>query len=112
MSAVTAACMMTKRGVFESVDGFSEELAVAFNDVDYCLKVRDMELLVVYTPEVELFHYESLSRGFESSAEKKIRFHREVSFMNYRWAEYYVKGDPYANPNLSTNEPYNCYYHL
>lgn len=112
MSAVTAACMMTKRRVFETVGGFSEELAVAFNDVDYCLKVRDTGLLVVYTPEVELFHYESLSRGFESNAEKKMRFHREVSFMNYRWAEYYVKGDPYVNPNFCTNEPLNCYYHL
>lgn len=112
MSAVTAACMMTKRRVFETVGGFSEELAVAFNDVDYCLKVRDTGLLVVYTPEVELFHYESLSRGFESNAEKKIRFHREVSFMNYQWAEYYVKGDPYVNPNFCTNEPLNCYYHL
>lgn len=112
MSAVTAACMMTKRAIFEEVGGFSEELAVAFNDIDYCLKVREREQLVVYTPEVELFHYESLSRGFESNAEKRIRFHREVSFMNFRWAEYYVKGDPYVNPNFSTNEPFNCYYHL
>lgn len=112
MSAVTAACMMTKRQVFEKVEGFSEELAVAFNDIDFCLKVRDEDLLVVYTPEVELFHYESLSRGFESNAEKKIRFHREISFMNYRWADYYVQGDPYINSNLSKNEPFNCYYHL
>lgn len=112
MSAVTAACMMTKRGVFESVGGFSEELAVAFNDIDYCLKVRDKKLLVVYTPEVELFHYESLSRGFENSDEKKIRFHCEVSFMNYRWAKYYIKGDPYMNPNLARNEPACYYYHL
>ena len=103
---------MTKRSVFEAVGGYTEELAVAFNDVDYCLKVRGEGYLVVYTPEVELFHYESLSRGFESSAEKKIRFHREVSFMNYRWAEYYVNGDPYINPNFTTKEPFNCYYHL
>lgn len=112
LSAVTAACCMTKRSVFEAVGGYTEELAVAFNDVDYCLKVRGEGYLVVYTPEVELFHYESLSRGFESSAEKKIRFHREVSFMNYRWAEYYVNGDPYINPNFTTKEPFNCYYHL
>lgn len=112
LSAVTAACMMTKRGVFEDVEGFSTELAIAFNDIDYCLKLREMGLLVVYTPEVELFHYESLSRGFDCDAEKRIRFHREVSLMNYTWAEYYVKGDPYVNSNLSTDEPYNCYYHL
>lgn len=112
LSAVTAACAMTKRSVFMDVDGFTEELGVAFNDVDFCLKVRDKGLLVVYTPEVELFHYESLSRGFEDDVEKKIRFHREASFMNYKWPEYYVKGDPYMNPNFTTSEPFNCYYHL
>lgn len=112
MSAVTAACMMTKKGVFERVGGFTEELQVAFNDVDYCLKVRDLDKLVVYTPEVELYHYESISRGVENNAEKKIRFHCEVAYMNYRWAKYYVKGDPYFNPNFISNEPYSWYYHI
>lgn len=112
LSAVTAACLMTKRSVFESVNGFTEELAVAFNDIDYCLKVRESGKLIVYTPEVELYHYESISRGFETSVEKRIRFHRETSYMNYRWAEYYVKGDPYININITANEPFNCYYHL
>lgn len=112
MSAVTAACMMTTKRVFEDAGGFSEELAVAFNDVDYCLKVRRNGLLVVYTPEVELFHYESLSRGFESDDAKRVRFHREVSYMNFQWAEYYIKGDPYMNPNLTKNEPFCYYYHL
>lgn len=99
-SAVTAACMMTKRSDFEEVGGFTEELSVAFNDVDYCLKLRDQDLLVVYTPEVELFHYESTSRGKESTVEKQIRFFRETSYMHYRWARYYIEGDPQLSPNL------------
>ena len=112
LSAVTAACVMTKKVDFDSVGGFTEELAVAFNDVDYCLKLREKNLLVVYTPEVELYHYESVSRGAENSDEKKIRFHREVSYMNYRWADYYIKGDPYFNPNFDGSYPRCCYYHL
>ena len=112
LSAVTAACMMTKKSVFDSVGGFTEELQVAFNDVDYCLKIRERDLLVVYTPEVELYHYESISRGQENNVEKKMRFHREVSYMNYRWARYYVEGDPYMNPNFASGEPLNRYYHL
>lgn len=112
LSAVTAACMMTKRNAFAEVNGFSEELAVAFNDIDYCLKLREKGFLIVYTPEVELFHYESLSRGSENNITKQIRFHREYSYMNYRWAEYYIKGDPYINPNITSSEPFNCYYRL
>lgn len=112
MSAVTAACMMTKKSIFEQVGGFTTDLQVAFNDVDYCLKVRDLDKLVVYTPEVELYHYESISRGAENNTDKKIRFHREVAYMNYRWAKYYVKGDPYFNPNFVTSEPYSWYYHI
>ena len=112
LSAVTAACMLTKRSAFEAVGGFTEELSVAFNDIDYCLKIRNENLFVVYTPEVELYHYESLSRGFETSVSKKIRFHKEISYMNYKWADYYIKGDPYINSNLTRAEPFNCYYHL
>ena len=104
--------MLTKRSVFEAVNGFTEELSVAFNDIDYCLKVREIGLLVVYTPEAELYHYESLSRGYETSVEKQIRFHREVSYINYRWADYFVRGDPYINVNVTNDEPFNCYYHL
>lgn len=112
LSSVTAACMMTKRSMFESVDGFTEELSVAFSDIDHCLKVREQDKLVVYNPNVELYHYESLSRGYETDSKKKIRFHREISFLNYRWAKYYVDGDPYINENLSRDEPQNLYYHL
>ena len=112
LSVVTAACVMTSVEDFDSVDGFTEELAVAFNDVDYCLKLRELGKLVVYTPEVELYHYESISRGAEDNDEKRIRFHREFAYMNYQWAPYYVKGDPYMNRNLTTLEPMNAYYHL
>ncbi len=106
LSAVTAACLMTRRSVFERVGGFTEELAVAFNDVDFCLKVRDAGLLVVYTPEAELYHYESLSRGYESSIEKKRRFHREAALLNYRWPDYYVIADPYINLNVLRDNGY------
>lgn len=112
LSAVTAACMLTKRSAFEAVNGFTEKLAVAFNDIDYCLKIRELGLLVVYTPEAELYHYESLSRGYETNIEKQIRFHKEVAYMNYHWADYYVKGDPYINSNITRTEPFNYYYHL
>jgi GT2 family glycosyltransferase len=101
-TAVTAACMMTKKSIFNQVHGFTEELSVAFNDIDYCLKVRTQDYLVVYTPEVELFHYESTSRGQETTVEKKIRFFKETSYMHYRWARYYIEGDPQSNPNLVT----------
>ena len=106
LSAVTAACMMTRRNAFERVNGFNELLQVAFNDVDFCLKLREEGYLVVYCPEVELYHYESLSRGGEDTPEKLIRFHRESSYLHYRWPEYYIKGDPYINQNLSKNSAY------
>ena len=112
LSAVTAACLMTKRSSFEAVGGFTEELAVAFNDIDYCLKVRALDKLVIYTPEVELYHYESLSRGYENTNSKRIRLHREAAYMNYHWTEYYVNGDPYFNPNFTKSEPAMFNYHL
>lgn len=100
VSAVTAACVMTKREAFEKVGGFTEEFAVAFNDVDYCLKLRDIGYSIVFTPQAELYHYESLSRGYEMTASKKVRFHREASLLNAAWPEYYVLGDPFMNVNL------------
>lgn len=110
LSAVTAACMMTKRSTFEKAGGFTEELQVAFNDVDYCLKVRELGERVIFTPEAELYHYESISRGQDTvNPEKQIRFHKEVAYMNYHWARYYVEGDPYTNPNFCRFEPWNMY---
>lgn len=110
LSAVTAACMMTKRSTFDRVHGFTEELAVAFNDIDFCLKIREINERVIYTPEVELYHYESISRGQDTiDLHKRVRFQREIAYMRYRWAEFYAIGDPYSNPNLSKAEPQNLY---
>ena len=100
-SAVTAACMMSKKSVFESVGGFSEELAVAFNDIDYCMKVRALGKLVVYTPYAVLYHYESKSRGLEDTPEKVERFNREIATFMKKWGDILDKGDPYYNPNLT-----------
>lgn len=100
-SAVTAACMMTKRSVFDEVGGFCEELAVAFNDIDYCMKVRRAGKLIVYTPYAILYHYESKSRGQEDSPEKMRRFEGEIDRFKQRWPEILEKGDPYYNPNLT-----------
>ncbi len=85
LSAVTAACMMVKRSVFEAVNGFEEKLSVAFNDVDLCLRIRAQGELIVYDPYVELYHYESKSRGTEDSKEKVRRFQEEIEFMRCRW---------------------------
>lgn len=100
-SAVTAACMMVKRSVYEQVGGLTEELAVAFNDIDFCLKVREAGKLVVYNPYAELFHYESKSRGLEDSPEKVERFNSEVEILLSRWRGRIEQGDPYYNPNLT-----------
>ncbi len=104
-SAVTAACMMVKRSVYEEAGGFTEELAVAFNDVDFCLKVRTLGYLVVYQPAAEAYHYESKSRGSEDSPEKVARFQREIDAMRTRWIGILKNGDPYYNPNLSAVRP-------
>lgn len=98
LSAVTAACMMTKRSVYEELDGFDEMFAVAYNDVDYCLRVRELGLNVVYVPDVQLYHYESLSRGADdegSGTENYARFLSEQGLLRYRWSKYYAQGDPY-----------------
>ena len=103
-SAVTAACLMTKRKVFEKVNGFEEKLAVAFNDVDFCLKVREAGYLVVYNPYAELHHYESKSRGLEDTEEKVLRFQGEIRTFQYRWKEILNEGDPYYSPNLTLDK--------
>ena len=103
-SAVTAACMMTKKSVFEAVGGLTEELEVAFNDIDYCLKVRELGKLVVYNPYAELYHYESKSRGMEDTPEKIERFNGEVAKFCERWEEILKNGDPYYNPNLTLDK--------
>jgi GT2 family glycosyltransferase len=100
-SAVTAACMMTRKDVFDAVGGLTEEFAVAFNDIDYCLKVRRYGKLVVYNPYAEFYHYESKSRGLEDSPEKVERFQGETDRLLNTWRELVETGDPYYNPNLT-----------
>ena len=100
-SAVTAACMMVKRTAFEEVGGLSEELQVAFNDIDFCMKLRSAGYLIVYNPYAELYHYESKSRGLEDTPEKVARFNREISIFEKRWPDILRNGDPYYNPNLT-----------
>lgn len=101
MSAVTAACMMMKRAVFEEAGGFTEKLSVAFNDVDLCLKVRKNHKLIVYDPYVQLYHMESKTRGAEDNKEKVRRFQEEIEYMRCQWIDIMKKGDPYYNKNLS-----------
>mgnify|MGYP001224225927 CR=1 FL=1 len=100
-SAVTAACMMVRRDVYEKVGGFSTELSVAYNDVDFCLNVRKEGYLIVYDPYVLLYHYESKSRGSDGTPEKGKRFYSEVETCSSRWESVLGAGDPYYNPNLT-----------
>lgn len=100
-SAVTAACIMTKKALFDQVEGFTEELAVAFNDIDFCMKIRSLGKLVVYNPYALLYHYESKSRGLEDTPEKVARFNREIAIFAKRWPDILRNGDPYYNPNLT-----------
>ena len=101
LSAVTAALMIVKRSAFEKAGGFDESLAVAFNDVDLCLKIGRQKLLVVYDPFTAAVHDESVSRGDEYTKDKAQRYRREAALMKSRWKEYYEQGDPCYNPNLS-----------
>lgn len=100
LSAVTAACMIMPREAFDAIDGFDEQLSVAFNDVDLCLRLRAAGYKIVYEPAAELYHYESASRGYENTAAKFERFEREIELMKERWGKTLLS-DPYYNPNLT-----------
>ncbi len=101
LSAVTAACLMIRRSVFEQVGGFSEDLAVAFNDVDLCLKVRRAGFEILYNAQVESYHYESKTRGLEDTPEKVARFNGEMDRFKEKWEQELRAGDPYYNVNLT-----------
>ena len=101
LSAVTFACVMIPRHVWDEVGGLDESFAVAFNDVDMCMRIRKAGYLIVWTPYAELYHYESKSRGLEDTPEKKKRFEGEVKRFQERWKNELAAGDPYYNPNLS-----------
>ena len=101
LSGVTAACIMIPRKVWDKVGGLDEGFAVAFNDVDLCMKIRQAGYLIVWTPFAELYHHESKSRGQEDNAEKQMRFKGEIDRFMAKWGKELEKGDPYYNPNLT-----------
>jgi GT2 family glycosyltransferase len=99
-SAATAACLLVRSAVFHQTGGFDEALPVAFNDVDFCLRIRALGLLGVVVPDARLIHHESKSRGLEDTPDKRRRFHAEIRRMQERWGAQ-LEADPYYNPNLS-----------
>jgi GT2 family glycosyltransferase len=103
ISAVTTACALVKREVYLQVGGLDENLAVTFNDVDFCLRLREAGYRILWTPYAELIHHESASRGFDNSAPKQVRFLAEVDYMKSKWG-HILQRDPFYNPNLSLDE--------
>ena len=101
VTAVTGACLMVRKDIYERVNGLDESFSVALNDVDFCLRVRELGYLNVFTPFSELYHYESKSRGLDRSGESAQRYNNEVEQFRVRWKEQLDKGDPYFNPNFS-----------
>jgi O-antigen biosynthesis protein len=103
-SAVTAACMLVRKSIFEAADGFDEQnLGVSFNDIDFCLRMAREGLRIVWTPQANLLHHESASRGRQFGEEQKYEFRREAEWMQEKWGETLAR-DPYYNPNLSLAE--------
>ncbi|WP_200946381.1 glycosyltransferase [Rhodanobacter sp. Root480] len=100
MSAVTAACLLIRRAVFDEVNGLDESLQVAFNDIDFCLRVQQRGYRNLWTPFAELYHHESATRGYEDSPEKKARFASEVESMQQKWPRE-LSADPVYSLNLT-----------
>lgn len=104
VSAVTGACLFARREIYEEVCFMDEELfKVAFNDVDFCLKILEKGYRIVYNPYVELIHYESKTRGYEDTEEKKARFEGEKKNFQEKWNNLLEITDPYYNKNFSRN---------
>ena len=102
LSAVTGACILMRRSVFDEAGGIDEKLAVGFNDVDFCLRLRKKGYRIIWTPYAELYHFESKSRGiYYGTKEDRERTEKERTLFSERWAETLEEGDPYFNPNLS-----------
>ncbi|MBZ9997326.1 glycosyltransferase [Mesorhizobium sp. BH1-1-4] len=101
LSAVTAACLLVRKNVFDEVGGLNEvDLTVAFNDVDLCLRVREAGYSNVWTPYAELYHLESVSRGLEDAPDKVARFSAEIEYMQEKWKKV-IERDPFYSPNLT-----------
>jgi len=101
VTAVTGACLLVKKALFEKVGGLDTGFAVSLNDVDFCLKLRKEGYLNVFTPFAELYHFESISRGLDDAGEKAQRYNKESEVFRDKWKEELAKGDPYYNPNFS-----------
>lgn len=106
VSAVTGACMMVAKDKFIQAGGFDEQLAVAYNDVDLCLKLRATGFINVFTPFARLYHYESVSRGSDHKKKNNGRFKKEAGYFRTKWAKELEQGDPYYNRNFSIERPY------
>ena len=101
VSAVTAACMMIRRSVYDEVGGLDEDFRVALNDIDLCMKIREKGYLIVMHPGVELFHYESKSRGSDETKKNQERFKTEIRRFRTKWKQILDDGDPYYSPHLT-----------
>lgn len=104
MTAVTGACLMVKKSVYEEVGGLEESFAISLNDVDFCLKLRRAGFLNVFTPFAELYHFESVSRGLDDQGEKAQRYNEESARFREKWKVQLEAGDPYFNPNFSLDK--------
>jgi GT2 family glycosyltransferase len=100
VAAVTGACLLCRRSVFEEIGGFDEGFVLAFNDVDLCLQILQAGHRIVWTPEAELYHLESKTRGYEDTVEKQMRFKREFDLFHLKWAKFLAAGDPYYSPHF------------
>ncbi|MGL6097436.1 MAG: glycosyltransferase family 2 protein [Fimbriiglobus sp.] len=105
VAAVTGACLLMPRPVFDAVGGFDEGFVLAFNDVDICLQVLRRGYRVVWTPDAELYHLESKTRGYEDTPEKQARFKREVDLFHSKWTGFLRAGDPYYSPHFRLDRP-------
>ena len=104
VAAVTGACLAVRAEVYAQLGGLNErDLSIAFNDIDFCLRIRELNLRVVWTPHAELIHRESSSRGLEDTEEKQGRFHQELRYMQQLWREP-LHDDPFYNPNLDLTD--------
>lgn len=101
VSAVTGACLMVKKALYEELGGLDESFAVALNDVDFCLRLREKGYLNIWNPYSELYHFESISRGLDATGERAKRYDEESAHFREKWKVQLAKGDPYYNPNFS-----------
>ena len=104
-SAVTAACMMVSKKKFLSVKGFDENLKVAFNDVDFCLKLLDKKYYNIFLPQVVVYHFESKTRGYDTTTQKYQQLLNEINYLNSKW-NYLIHHDPFYNKNFSLKKSF------